>query len=96
MKLNFGKYAGCDLRDVPESYLRWLATDSKQRLAVYESELARREMDEETSASWVQKIIRAGFKEMAKRHHPDHGGSTADMQAINVAYDTLTEWAKSG
>jgi DnaJ-class molecular chaperone len=51
--------------------------------------LARREMDAEASETWMEKIIRVGFKELAKRHHPDQGGSTMDMQKLNAAYDTL-------
>lgn len=33
--------------------------------------------------------IRARYKELAKQHHPDLGGDTATMQAINAEYDTL-------
>jgi Putative quorum-sensing-regulated virulence factor len=95
VKLGFGKYADYDLCEVPESYLRWLAMDTKQRLATYENELTRREMDAEASASWMEKIVRIGFKELAKRHHPDAGGSTRDMQGLNAAYEALSEWTKS-
>lgn len=33
--------------------------------------------------------IRLAFIRLAKEHHPDVGGSTADMQLFNVAYRTL-------
>jgi uncharacterized protein (DUF3820 family) len=26
MKLTFGRYKGCDLRNVPQDYLRWMLT----------------------------------------------------------------------
>ena len=31
--------------------------------------------------------IKAKYKQLAKQHHPDCGGDTATMQAINVEYD---------
>ncbi|MEJ0072990.1 MAG: DnaJ domain-containing protein [Candidatus Saccharibacteria bacterium] len=33
--------------------------------------------------------IRLAFIRLAKQHHPDVGGSTADMQQFNTAYETL-------
>jgi hypothetical protein len=30
--------------------------------------------------------IRARYRQLAQLHHPDHGGSTATMQAINAEY----------
>ena len=30
--------------------------------------------------------VKAKYKELAKQHHPDRGGDTATMQAINAAY----------
>jgi hypothetical protein len=31
--------------------------------------------------------VRAARRELAKRHHPDHGGDPAEMQAVNEAAD---------
>ena len=33
--------------------------------------------------------LRKKYKELLKVYHPDNGGSLADMQEINVEYDTL-------
>ncbi len=33
--------------------------------------------------------IRRRYRQLASRHHPDHGGSTGRLQAINAAMDTL-------
>jgi hypothetical protein len=33
---------------------------------------------------------------MAKKFHPDHGGSDQAMQAVNVFADTLIEAVESG
>ena len=34
-------------------------------------------------------LVRAAYKCLALLHHPDKGGSLADMQAINGAYEVL-------
>lgn len=38
--------------------------------------------------------LRKQYKELAMKHHPDCGGSTADMQAINNEYDELFKLLK--
>lgn len=85
MRLGFGKYANCDLKDVPEDYLLWLIDDSKKKIRIFENEIARREAD----ITWIEKIIKTGFRELAKQHHPDCGGSVSEMQQINAAYEAL-------
>lgn len=37
-------------------------------------------------------IIRKSYKQAAKKHHPDKGGSINQMQRINQAYDTLKKY----
>ena len=34
-------------------------------------------------------VIRAAYKALAMKHHPDHGGDTAAMQKINAAFKVL-------
>lgn len=37
------------------------------------------------------------YKELARKNHPDFGGSVAAMQAINAEYDSMINWfAKHG
>jgi len=33
--------------------------------------------------------LKAQYKQLAKKHHPDRGGDTATMQAVNAEYDVL-------
>lgn len=35
--------------------------------------------------------LKAKYRELARKHHPDHGGSTEDMQEINAQYDKLSQ-----
>jgi hypothetical protein len=90
-KLGFGKYADLELSVVPEEYLHWLIKNSRDRLEVYEGELLRREMVKDASMSWVERIIKTGFSELAKRHHPDAGGNGQDMVALNAAHERLRQ-----
>ena len=45
---------------------------------------------------WFQNIttldeLRSEYRRLALLHHPDKGGSTADMQEINNEYDLLSK-----
>lgn len=41
------------------------------------------------SGSQPPEALRAGYRTLARQHHPDHGGLTADMQAVNEAFAWL-------
>lgn len=43
---------------------------------------------------WTKEIISAGYRALAQKHHPDHGGSTEAMQEINRAAERLREAAR--
>lgn len=88
-KLGFGKYAHLDLEEVPEDYLIWLIENSKQKVRFYEQELARRDMAKEATMDMVEKIVRAGYRELSKKLHPDSGGTNAAMQELNATYEKL-------
>lgn len=93
-KLGFGKYRDYDLEEVPESYLQWLINNSKEKIKQYESELERRLRADEADATWIEKLVKRGWRELTKENHPDVGGSTASMQEINAAYEKLKRYCK--
>lgn len=35
-------------------------------------------------------VVKAAYRALAQLHHPDKGGDTAAMQAVNAAYEALT------
>jgi hypothetical protein len=37
--------------------------------------------------------VRARFRDLAREHHPDHGGDTATMQAVNAEYEEALKTA---
>lgn len=51
---------------------------------------ARRSLGYGPSERITAESLKARHRELAKRHHPDRGGSLGRMQEINAAIDTLT------
>lgn len=105
VRLDFGKHRGKDLRDVPANYLRWvwenlLDLDWRVRDAVRRELESRGEpLDGPTHcpapADWSG-IITRWHRELTLRWHPDRGGDTRVMQALNDAVDRLREMVKAG
>src|SRR5579863_1825300 len=89
MVLTYGKHRGSDIRDVPREYLEWLLHSSQETVVAIEAELERRDLAEMADASWVEKIIRTGFRTLALQHHPDRGGDAAKMRDLLAAHDRL-------
>jgi hypothetical protein len=91
MKLKHGKYAGCRIEEVPATYLEWLLAEAKSTIEGVENELERRRLVEEAGQDWAERLISAGYRTLAKQHHPDVGGDPAMMREINAAAAALRE-----
>ncbi len=89
--LRFGKYKDHDIRDVPSTYLEFLIESASQTIEDCDHELQRRQQIEESNLTWEQRIVEAGYRSLAKKHHPDHGGSVEEMQQVNNAVESLRE-----
>jgi Putative quorum-sensing-regulated virulence factor len=87
--MEFGKYKGYPLREVPDNYLEWLIESYERNVRLWRSELDRRASEAEANQTWLQRLISAGYKALAVKHHPDHGGLEEDMKAINAANERL-------
>lgn len=85
----FGKHRGERLEDVPEEYIAWLIERQRSTIEMYEKELDRRRLVEESSMSVVEQIVSAGYKTLAKKLHPDHGGSPDQFRALAAAKEQL-------
>lgn len=90
MKIMFGKYKGYEMKDVPEDYIEWMIANSEKTISTYQAELDRRRLVEEGSLSMVEKIAQAGYRELAKKFHPDHGGDPADFRSLQAAKEQLS------
>ena len=93
-KLGFGKYANLELCDVPEDYLLWLRASSLDKVKMIDGELERRTNLEEASMGMIDRIIATGYRELAKRLHPDHGGNGEEMKELNASFNKLKQARK--
>jgi hypothetical protein len=103
VKIPFGRHRGHDSAELPTDYLTWAHTIARSPLrGAIDAELRRRGHHEDPTDSpvvlvappdelkpTVVEMLRAGHRTLARRHHPDVGGSLAIMQRINSARDWL-------
>lgn len=89
MILKFGKHKGRHISDVPRDYIEWLINSQEQTLKEYKAEIERRDSIADADMSWEQKIIKAGFRALSMKHHPDKGGNVGDMKNLNAAHEKL-------
>lgn len=89
----FGKYSGLDLAELPTSYLSWLLSiDLREPLksevrAEYRSRYY--EEPERALSTLDADAIKAIYRQMAFKWHPDQGGTKEAMQAVNEFYEAL-------
>lgn len=94
MILQFGKYKGRDLQQVPDDYLSWITEAQKKTLAEYEAEQTRRQNLQEARLSWAERMVQVGFRTLAQQCHPDHGGDNESMRQVIAAQARLTDLLK--
>ena len=100
MILNFGKYRGRYLDEVPLSYLAWLFESLNGRPDIREAvllELRRRvsayeaiyELD--TKPLSMERVKRV-YRTLAMEFHPDRNGGNGDaMKGINAFYEAIRQ-----
>lgn len=87
--MGFGKYANVPLADVPTDYLEWMIERNNLSNQRFQNELERRAAVELQSLDDTERIVRTGFRELAKKAHPDQGGSNEAFLALRSAYEAL-------
>lgn len=95
-RLKFGKYKGSDISTVPTQYLEFLVGSAEETIRECETELNRRAMVEQAELPWIRRVVEVGYRELAKKHHPDleHGDSD-DMRELNAAVEKLRELVRT-
>lgn len=104
----FGKFTGYEVSELPDSYLTWLggielrsplkeAVDREIATRI-SRDGARRAFGLVPSAAkvdrtTVEEIVGAGLRALAKKHHPDVGGSEDAMKRINLGASWVRETA---
>ena len=88
MTMPFGKYRGQPLCDLPQDYLDWLTTIELhgQLRAAVKIEVDRRLYTAHACPTAIaEELIAAGTRHLARRYHPDTGGSHEAMIEVTVA-----------
>ena len=95
-RMPFGRYRGHQIDALPDDYLAWLATlpDLRPTLrAAVDAEVVRRRRSGRRTAtpdrSTCETLITAGYRALARQHHPDVGGSHEAMIAATAAAEWL-------
>lgn len=94
LNLEFGKYRGWDIEEVPRDYLEWLLDRADKQAEMLRGELERRDMVEAATESMIEQVITQGYRALAKKHHPDYGGDTEQMKEVNAAVAALRSMVK--
>ena len=88
IRMPFGKHKGQLFSNLPDEYLEWLMTlgdlKPETRRAV-EFELASRAPEPGS----LLDVVNAGYRSLAMKYHPDHGGKHEQMQALNASVEAL-------
>ena len=59
--------------------------------ALIQLQLGKADLD----STELPRLIKKAYREQAKKHHPDTGGTTAAFRKIHNAYQALIDWAES-
>jgi len=91
MKMPFGRHQGVPLNLLPDPYLQWLMTiDLREPLAsAVAAEWAALRNPAHPDLILARHVIDAGFRVLAKTHHPDAGGDVKAMQKLNSTVTRL-------
>ena len=90
----FGRYSGLPLADIPSSYLSWLLglDDLREPLKSAAWAEYRRRVDAQGGqavSTLDADAIKTVYRTLALKWHPDRGGTTEAMQAVNEFYEAL-------
>jgi len=101
MRMWFGRFEGQPIEELPDDYLAWLLSLSdlcEPLRSALEREWAIRlgvdaapeaEPLEADVAAMAEAVVTAGYRVLAKRHHPDANGDPAAMATLNEAVAAL-------
>lgn len=98
MRMPFGKYRGLLVNELPYGYLNWLIENidlrEPLRSAVFWS-LNQRKAESGSECLPGEATLKGVYRRLAQKWHPDHGGSTEAMQALNEFYSVIKSFANT-
>ncbi len=81
------------MRAAHSAVIEWVATDTSDEKERPPKPHAPAKVDAYTTLYLLPdapaEVVRAAYKALAMKHHPDHGGDMVTMQTINAAYRQL-------
>ncbi len=94
MRMPFGKFKGKSVSRLPDDYLEWLWENIGYELqeplrSAVAAEIKARFGQEAELRGVAGEIVAAGYRTLAQRYHPDHGGDHLKMVALNEAHQWL-------
>jgi uncharacterized protein (DUF3820 family) len=95
MLMPFGKHKGRELEELPDGYLLWLAENVELReplLSGVWMEFKERGLTTDqrpTTEGLDPDKVKTVYRELSFQFHPDRGGNTEAMKAINLFYERL-------
>lgn len=105
MTMPFGRYKGVFIADLPADYLRWRFEQVELREPLrsfihneYHARFSRRTASRRPLPevlTMAEELLSAGYRKLAQRHHPDHGGDHKTMVLVNNAADLLRQTLRS-
>ena len=96
IRMPFGKHKGEELGNIPDDYLFWCLDHCTSMSPSLRKAIERHLNYEPLSQANgllldddISTLVRTWYRDLAKRWHPDNGGSTDAMKAVNDAHDSL-------
>lgn len=111
MTMPWGRYRGSPIETLPLGYLAWILDEATHvtpelhdavraeiadRLDVRPTVRSVRALPDPSVGAAAGDLVQAGFREMARRCHPDHGGTDRDMRDLLAARDWLRTALRTG
>jgi hypothetical protein len=87
MLMPFGKHRGREVETLPENYLRWLMSNIDLRDPLLTK--VRTILREGTALAPTEDRVKAVYRELSRKYHPDCGGNHFAQCAINEFYERL-------
>lgn len=103
MRMPWGKHKGLEFGEIPDSYLLWVldkadyATPSlksaiRKHFGIEDPEPEEPDTPSSNVAS-MEMVVKAWWRRMTLKFHPDRGGSIVAFQTINEAHEHLKQLA---
>ena len=94
LKFEYGKYQGVAVSEVPSDYLLFLRYHNKEYTKEFDRVLRERGELPFPTVPRIEEVIIAGQQSLAKKYHPDCGGTNQQMKEVEAAADALLEIMK--